>query len=178
MQQRHLAKQLKKYWKCLNETPPGVFFNFPVEDILEYKLVLDNSVINDYTEFYFSQHPRAKKKPIDRPIQPSLNQILILPRIQMNDLKQKWKHFAVWWINRLGLQDLRLDKFEMEVGIYMPTKRRFDLDNHGNCKLILDGFTESGFIIDDDCNHLTKMILYGGYDKDNPRTEFIFRTIE
>lgn len=32
-------------------------------------------------------------------------------------------------------------------------------------------FTESGFIIDDDGNHLKSLTLRTGYDKTNPRTE-------
>lgn len=35
----------------------------------------------------------------------------------------------------------------------------------------LDGFSESGFIVDDDSKHLTQLILECYVDKDNPRTE-------
>lgn len=51
-----------------------------------------------------------------------------------------------------------------------PSKRRVDCDNTVP-KFILDGFSESGFIIDDDGKHLHSLTLKTGYDKDNPRTE-------
>ena len=136
----------------------------------EIKIIIDNDVINEYAEYYFKQHPKARKKPIERPTIPSLNTWIILPRPQMNALKQKHKDFGVWLINKLGLQDRQLDKFEMEFSIYMPTKRRSDNDNFVP-KFILDAFTESGFIVDDDNKHLTKLIITSGYDKENPRTE-------
>ena len=145
---------------------------------MEYKLVLDQKVIDEYAEYYFTQHPRARKKPIERPIQPSLNQIMTTPRIQMNALKQKWKDFGVWWVKSLGLNGLKLERFGMDVAIFMPTNRRFDLDNFGNCKLILDSFTESGLIVDDDSKHLVKLCITGGVDKENPRTEIVLRTEE
>ena len=80
----------------------------------EINIVIDNSVIDEYAEFYFRQHPRAKKKPIERPTIPSLNTWIILPRVQMNALKQKYKDFGIWYINKLGLQDKHLEEFEME----------------------------------------------------------------
>lgn len=88
----------------------------------------------------------------------------------MNELKQKWKSFIIWWINELGLQDKCLDQFEMIFTTYMPTKRRIDCDNT-TPKFILDGFAESGFIVDDDGAHLKSLTLKTGYDKNNPRTE-------
>ena len=85
---------------------------------------------------------------------------MVLPRIQMNALKQKWKDFIVYWINDLGLQDKQLESFEMIFTTYMPTKRRIDCDN-----------TVPKFIIDDDGSHLRSLTLKTGYDKNNPRTE-------
>lgn len=133
-------------------------------------LTLDQSVLDKYNEYYFSLHPRAKKVPIEHPYHPSINVWCILPRIQMNALKQKWKAFGVWWMNDIGYQDMKLDNFEMTFTTYMPTKRRVDCDN--TCpKWILDSFTESGFIVDDDGKHLKALTLKTDYDKDHPRTE-------
>ncbi len=95
---------------------------------------------------------------------------MILPRIQMNVLKQKWKDFIIYWINDLGLQNRKFDNFEMIFTTYMPNKRRIDCDNTVP-KFILDGFSESGFIVDDDSSHLKSLTLRVRYDKDNPRTE-------
>ena len=58
---------------------------------MKIKIIIDNDVVERYNEYYFSQHPKAKKKPIEKPMHPSINQWCILPRIQMNALKQKWK---------------------------------------------------------------------------------------
>jgi len=60
----------------------------------------------------------------------------------------------------------------------MPTKRRFDLDNCvGGVKLLIDAFTETQMIVDDNSSNLIKLTIMGGYDKDNPRTEYILRTV-
>lgn len=137
-------------------------------------LTLDQSVLDKYNEYYFSLHPKAKKVPIEKPRHPSINQWCILPRIQMNGLKQKWKNFCMWWVNDLGYQKLKLNNFDIEVIVYFDTKRRHDVDNQVP-KFILDAFTESGFIIDDDEKHLHSLTLRTGYDKSNPRTEFIIK---
>lgn len=137
------------------------------------KLILDQDVVDRYNAYYFEQHPRAKKKPIEQPYHPSINVWSILPRIQMNALKQKWKDFVIYWIRELGYQDMRLDSFSIIQTVYYSTKRRHDVDN--TCgKFIYDGFTESGFIVDDDEKHLHSIVLKTGYDKENPRTEFEF----
>ena len=135
-------------------------------------LILDQSVLDKYNEYYFSIHPKAKKVPIEKPRHPSINQWCILPRIQMNALKQKWKDFGVFWINDLGYQDMKLDDFEVDLTVYYDTKRRVDTDNNVP-KFLLDAWTESGFIVDDDGKHLHSLTLRTGYDKENPRTEFV-----
>ena len=146
---------------------------------MEYKLVIDQAVVDKYNAYYFTQHPRAKKPPIDRPIMPSLNQIMILQRIQIASLKAKYKEFGMWFIKSLGYENLQLDKFEMFLHVCMPTKRRFDLDNAvGAIKLLADSFTETGFIIDDNSSHMTKLTITGEVDKDNPRTEIIIDVVD
>ena len=134
------------------------------------KIIIDNNVVEKYNQYYFSQHAKARKKAIEHAYHPSINIWMVLPRIQMNALKQKWRDFIFWWINDLGLQNEHLDNFEMIFTTYMPTKRRIDCDNTVP-KFILDGFSESGFIIDDDGSHLRSLTLRTGYDKENPRTE-------
>ena len=143
----------------------------------EYKLVIDKNIIDEYNAYYLQRHPRSWKKPIDHPYHPSMNVWMVLPRIQMNDLKQKWKDFIVWWINKLGYANLMLEKVEMTQIVYMPTKRRVDADNTIG-KFINDGLTEAGFWIDDDGQHLTSITLKVGYDKDNPRTELYIKEVE
>ena len=88
----------------------------------------------------------------------------------MNALKQKWKLFGCWLINELGYADMKLDSFDIVMTVFFDTKRRHDVDNQVP-KFLLDSFTESGFIVDDDEQHLLSLTLKTGYDKNNPRTE-------
>ena len=134
------------------------------------KLILDNKVLERYNTYYFLEHPRAKKKPIEKPYHPSINTWCILPRIQMNALKQKWKDFVCFWMKLEKLENKKLDNFDITITVFFDTKRRHDVDNQVP-KFILDGFTEAGFIVDDDEKHLHSLTLKTGYDKENPRTE-------
>lgn len=143
----------------------------------EIKLILDDALLDEYTEYYFKKHPRARKKPIEKPRHPSMNQWMILPRIQMNALKQKWKDFGVWWMDKLGYRDLMLDNFEIEEIVYMDTRRRTDIDNY-TMKFLHDSLTEAGFIVDDDSKHFKKLIMKVDYDKEHPRTEIIVRILD
>ena len=135
------------------------------------KLVLDQDVLDKYNEYYFSKHPKARKIPIEHPYHPSINTWCILPRIQMNALKQKWKEFGCWWIKELGYENMKLDSFSIVETVFFNSRRRHDVDNQVP-KFFLDSLTESGFIVDDDEKHLHSLTLKTEYDKENPRTEF------
>ena len=144
-----------------------------MEEIVDRNILnitIDNEVLERYNKYYFRKYPKRKKIPIQRPLHPSINQWMILQRPAMNNLKQTWKEFCIWLINDLGYKDMKLDKYEMIFVTYMPTKRRSDPDNMSP-KFIMDGFTEAGFIIDDDGNHLKALTLKTDYDKERPRTE-------
>lgn len=97
--------------------------------------------------------------------------------MKRNNLKQAWKEMIVWWIDQIGLSNKGIEEFELELKMYMPSKRRADPDNF-TPKFILDGFVDSGLIVDDDGRHLKKLSLSMGYDKENPRTEFIFNILK
>ena len=142
----------------------------------ELKLVIDNSVLDRYTEYYFKKHPKAKNRPIDNPYHPSTNQWMIMKRPMMNALKQKWKDFIMWFIKDLGYQDMNIDSCEFYVTTYRKINREFDLDNT-TIKFIQDGLVESGFLVDDNYKVLKKLVLTGGIDKNNPRTEIIVRIL-
>lgn len=139
----------------------------------EIKLVLTREILERYSKLFKKNHPRVKRMPIDKPYHPSINQWCILPRIQMNYLKQRWKDFTVWWIHDLGLNDLYLDDFDLVQTVYFQTRHRHDVDNQVP-KFFLDGLTASGFIVDDDESRLHSLTIKTGYDKENPRTEFLF----
>lgn len=135
------------------------------------KLVLDQAILDKYTKYYFVKHPRAKKVPIEKPRHPSINQWCILPRPQMNALKQKWKEFGCFWIKYLGYENMKLDDLDVISTTYFESNRRHDVDNTV-FKFLADSWTEAGFIVDDDEKHLHSLTLRTGYDKNNPRTEF------
>ena len=133
-------------------------------------LIIDNNVLDSYAQYYFTIHPQAKKKPIKHPYHESINTWMILKRPAMNSLKQKWKDFIKWFVNEQGYANLHIEKCEISQTIYYPTNRRHDIDN-GVPKFVLDGLVDSGMIIDDDCRHVTKLVLQCGYDSEYPRTE-------
>lgn len=141
------------------------------------KLILDQSVLDSYNSYYFKKYPKRKKEPIEHPYHESINKWFIMQRPAMNDLKQRWKEFCCWWIKELGYCDLKLNHFNMTFITYMPTKRRYDPDN-STPKFILDGFSESGLIVDDDGTHLKALTLKTDYDKNNPRTEIYIEILD
>lgn len=100
-----------------------------------------------------------------------------MKRPQMNGEKQKWKDFIVWLINEYNLQDKKIQKAIVTFTYFFPTKHRHDADNY-TPKNIMDGFTESGLLIDDDFNHIQMLCIKGGYDKENPRTEIEIQCLD
>ena len=99
-----------------------------------------------------------------------MNQWMIMKRPMMNALKQKWKDFIIYFINKQGYSNLHIEKCEMRFITYYKTNRRHDVD--AACpKFILDGFAESGFIVDDDSKHIISLTMECYVDKENPRTE-------
>ena len=134
------------------------------------RLIIDNNTLADYEKYYFANHPKAKKKPIENPYHPTLNQWMIMKRPMMNALKQKWKDFICWFIDNQGYSNLHIDKCEMKFVTYYKTNRKHDIDNSIG-KFIIDGFVESGFIVDDNSEHIISLTLECYVDKDNQRTE-------
>lgn len=134
------------------------------------KLVFDRDTLARYNEHYFLLHPRAKKQPIKQPYHESINEWMIMKRVMMNALKQKWKDFIVWFIRDQGYSNLRINDCELIYTAYYPNNRRHDPDNSVP-KFINDGLVESGFIIDDDSTHVRSLKLKCGVDMERPRTE-------
>lgn len=93
-----------------------------------------------------------------------------MKRPMMNALKQKWKEFICYFIKEQGYSNLRIEKCEIHQTVYYPNNRRHDIDNTVP-KFILDGLVDSGMIVDDDCKHITKLVLECEAGCQNPRTE-------
>lgn len=145
---------------------------------MTYRMVIDRAVIEEYEDtVYFKQHPRAKKKPFKAPHHPSLNEWGRMSNLAHNNHKQKWGDFIEWLVRKYGYNEKYLDKVDIWFYIYMPTKRRCDPDNMSP-KFIMDGLVKAGLLVDDDGDHVKKLILSTGHDKDNPRTEITITTYD
>ena len=140
-------------------------------------LVIDNDVLERYSQYYFTVHPKAKKKPIPHPYHESINFWMIMKRPAMNCLKQKWKDFIKWFVEEQGYANLHIEKCEVSQTIYYQTNRRHDLDNTVP-KFVLDGLVESGMVVDDDSKHITKLTLECCVDAKHPRTELDFTILQ
>ncbi len=138
--------------------------------IPEIKLVIDNNVLEKYNEYYFQKYPKRKKVPISKPIPPSLNQWMVMPRFQMNNQKQIWKEFGQWLVSYYGYANKKIDKCHIIITYYFDSKRRHDADNY-TPKNLFDSFTASGMLVDDDLDHVQSLTIKGYYCKSNPRTE-------
>jgi len=134
------------------------------------KLIIDNSVIARYNDYYFAVHRRASVPPIKQPFHESINTWMILKRPMMNSLKQKWKEFIKWFVSEQGYSNLNITCCEITQTIYYNTNRRHDIDNSVP-KFILDGLVEAGMLADDDSKHVRKLVLQCGVDVEDPRTE-------
>lgn len=139
-------------------------------------LTIDNDTLSRYAEYYFSIHTKAYKKPIQHPYHESINVWMIMQRPMMNALKQKWKDFIRWLVDEQGYSNLRIAKCEINQTVYYPNRRRHDVDN-STPKFIIDGLVESGMILDDDSEHLTKLTLECKTDIQNPRTEILIHLL-
>jgi Holliday junction resolvase RusA-like endonuclease len=95
----------------------------------------------------------------------------------MNALKQAWKDFMIWLVWDNGYSNLKIDECNMTFITYFKTKARHDIDN---CvpKFMLDGLVDSGFIVDDNSDHLKCLTLKCDYDRENPRTEILISGIK
>ena len=141
------------------------------------ELTIDNDTLRRYEEYYFSIHKRAKKKPIPHPYHESINTWMIMKRPAMNALKQRWKDFIIWYIEDQGYTNLRIEKCEMTYKVFYQTHRRHDVDNM-TPKFIQDGFVESGFVVDDDSEHIRSLTLTCDVDEKRPRTEITIKILE
>jgi len=137
------------------------------------KIVINKDIIEKYYKYYFEKYPRRKKREIEKPIPPSLNTWMIMPRFKMNAQKQAWKNFGSWLVEYYGLKNKKINKCKIIIEYFFDSKRRHDADNY-TPKNLFDSFTVSGLLIDDDFDHVESLTIKGNYSKENSRTEIIF----
>lgn len=114
-------------------------------------------------DVYFKKHPRAKNKPIKSPIHESINVWSILRRPTMNSLKQRWKDFGKFVVDKYGLCDLGISKCKCKYIIhksYVNKIKRCDNDNF-TPKFILDSLTaeSSGVLVDDSTQCIEELTI-------------------
>jgi hypothetical protein len=81
----------------------------------EIKIVIDNDILNKYYDWYFKEYPRRKKRNILKPIPPSLNTWMIMPRFKMNTQKQAWKDFGRWLVKYYGYENKKINKCKIII---------------------------------------------------------------
>lgn len=149
----------------------------------QYLITIDIPIMEKYKIYYFQKYPRRKVFPfasrktgIINPIPPSLNQWMVMKRPQMNHVKQQWQEFIVWLIGYYNMTNKMIKKAKITFTYYFKDKRRRDADNY-TPKNLMDGFTESGLIVDDNFEHIEMLCIKGGYDKNNPRVEILIEEV-
>lgn len=80
-------------------------------------------LLKDIINITFLSIQKTTKPQIDKPRHPSINQWYILPRIQMNALKQKWKLFGCWLINELRYLNMKKDSFDIIMIVFLIQKK-------------------------------------------------------
>jgi len=135
-------------------------------------IIINNEILNKYHVDYFSKYPKRKVKPIEKPIPPSLNRFIAMPRMMQNSVKQKYKEFAVWLASYYNIANLMLEKAEIDYTFYFPDRRRRDMDNLLlTAKFLNDGWVLAHTLIDDNGERLIIRFSPFNYDSKNPRVE-------
>lgn len=143
------------------------------------KIVIEftEELLEEWTKIYFKKHPRARKKPIDNCIHPSINKWCILPRISMNSLKHRWGEFTQYVLEQQGKTMLGINKCKVEVIIHKATQIRCDADNY-TLKFCNDSFVDNGLLVDDSYKVITQTTTKIIYDKGINKMEVIFYDCE
>ena len=130
--------------------------------------------LEEWTKQYFKDNPRCRKIPLDSCIARSLNKMLVITnRIVQNNYKQHYKDYTCFVVSKNGYKNLGISKANLHVHFTFPTKIRHDLDNY-TVKEIMDGFSESGLIVDDDYYHIENLHISACYEAKVTKMTFTF----
>lgn len=145
----------------------------------EIKISFTEELLELWTKEYFKKHPRSKKKPIEYASHPSINKWSILMRISMNQLKQNWKDFGQFVVEKHGYKDLGISKCKCKIIISRASHGRIDLDNYSP-KFVFDSLTAEtgGVIVDDGCDCVTSLLIECEYKKGKHEMDIIFYDCE
>lgn len=148
------------------------------------RISFNEQTLRDYTEHYFKCNPKRKKPPLDWAGKKrngqlvSWNRFINSPnRIMQNQWKQEFSDYTTFVLNKQGIEPLGINKCAILVKQYQPTRAKSDSDNI-MCKATLDSMVKFGLLEEDNYTVVNPVVLVTGYDKDNPRTEFIIFIID
>ena len=91
--------------------------------------------------------------------------------------KELWTNAV--WVQCLNCKDRPkkpMEQADVEIMYFFPDRRRRDPDNYCG-KLMLDGLTKAGVIVDDDMAHI-RLHIGGDVDRKEPRTVITVRECE
>lgn len=102
-------------------------------------------------------------------IPPSLNRFAGRKNVhEYRREKNRWK-YMVALLSKQVKPDKPIDQAIVRIAYHFPDAIRRDPDNYAG-KMILDGLTAAGIIVDDSFTHI-RLELSGQIDRANPRTE-------
>ena len=146
----------------------------------EIIISITQDIVNEYNEYYFAIHPRAKKKPIAKPYFTTLNEMLLLNNKAIkNAKKQEQQEFVKFILEKYELWDLKIKSCCLHVKFCYSNRIRHDLDN-SICilKPFLDQCVLSGMLIDDDYKVVRYISTTAVVEKENsPRVDITFYNI-
>ena len=112
-----------------------------------------------------------------RGVPPSLNRFAGRENTnEYRSAKKQWTDAVIWTVR--GCRDKPEKPYRMaavEILYYFPDNRRRDPDNYSG-KLLLDGLTKAGVIVDDSFQHIT-LAVGGDVDRREPRTVIVVREV-
>ena len=88
--------------------------------------------------------------------------------------KNQWTDAVMWAIRANDWKPKKpWEHAHVTITYFFPDNRKRDADNYAG-KLLLDGLTSGGLIVDDDLQHITTTIA-GDIDRKNPHTVITVR---
>lgn len=127
------------------------------------------------------RNPKKRKLYVDGVMCRSLNKMLVIQnRIVQNTYKQAYKDYGKFIVEEYnGLKDLGISSADLEIKFTFPTRVRHDLDNYiGGVKEVMDAFTESGLIVEDNYFIIHSIKATAEYEKGVSKMIFTFKNCE
>lgn len=144
------------------------------EIIVEFNQDGYNSWVNDFK----TRNPRKKKLYVESVMCRSLNKMLVIQnRVVQNTYKQAYKDYGKYIVEEIcGLKDLGIISADLEIKFTFATRVRHDLDNYmGGVKELMDSFTDSGLIVEDNYFIIHSIKATAEYEKGVSKMEFVFK---